>query len=636
MATAPAPHGAFREDLLDFSSALYLHDHELIRAVYARHPGVDIMSSAASLFVQKSNAAGYEANIDSLRRRIQIADAGTHFESRHLFGLMTSSAHQGFAHLASYVYERCSRYGPSFKSVDLTLELLCELGWTPCEKALYEFSQAAIAAKHAAGLLWVAKRGLKFSAQPLEKGFFFRSPPTAFLNPSADDLAILGQLCDLGSLIDADSEVGLTDFIEAQAYKAASVLASKGFKPRPTACKVPGVNPVCSYINSLSHAIDSDEPSRREARSNQITATLEWLASNGADFSPSPDPLLTESAWSPFFAASSIFCLFNHHHGAGQSAQARRLFSDLKRLGANPNASGGFIHNEIKRLHCINLDTGFFQAALDVGADPGLHPGPALSAIASWDRPQPVWAEALEKLAALGATPELAPTSCPAYDHPLAAAIDNRKIPYAKHLLSAGIDSSWTDSRNGTTLWHLLALQAGAFSVPMMARLANDPATLALIDAPRQDGSTALHLACAALNTAQAKALLDAGANPLLQDSAGQSPLHCAGRKFGAKTKTKMSNLIALLISRGADPSLLNKNGLTAGQAMAKSAPLDGLAILLNARPEDLIDGSAASISTQAAVSLRGAQAVSIVESAILGSNGDLSRPPHKPKRQRL
>ena len=69
---------------------------------------------------------------------------------------------------------------------------------------------------------------------------------------------------------------------------------------------------------------------------------------------------------------------------------------------------------------------------------------------------------------------------------------------------------------------------------------------------------------------------------------------------------------------------------------MAKSAPLEGLAILLNARPQDLIDGSAASISTQAAVSLRGAQAVSIVESAILGSNGDLSGPPRKPKRQRL
>lgn len=644
MATKPAANAALREDLIELAAALYLHDHALIRAVYGRHPGLDVMSAAASLFGKKKNRANYEANIESLRQRICLANTGTPAEGEHPFGLRAGPENSGFSHLASYAYEaHLASYAyddrllrdNSAKIVEGTLDLLGELGWIPCEQALYEFSQKSIQATHCSGLLWLAKRGLKLCSKPLEEGRFFMLAPTAFRTPSAKDLAILRELCDLGALRDADGEIGVTDFIAVDAYKAAAVLASKGFRPRATACGLAGFNPVCVYINSLRHHLWMDTPSRRLIRSDQITATLEWMAANGADFSPSPTLGMPENCWNPFLSAS-VALFWGDHQAPGKAAQAHRLFSDLKRLGANPNVSGGFIYHEVKRLHSINFDTGFFQAALDVGADPGLHPGPALAAMASWARPTPVWEEWLDKLAALGATPAKASTSCPANDHPLAAAIVNGKSPYANHLLDAGIASSWKDSEHGATLWHLLAQQGGAFSAPMMARLAKDPATLALIDAPTRDGSTALHLACSALNTTQAKALLDAGASPILQDSAGQSPLHCAGRKFGSKALAKTSDLIALLMSRGADPGLLNKKGLTAGQAMAKRAPLEGLAILLNARPNDFLDDSKESLSTQKNLARRGSHATSLVEAAILGSEEPAGGPPPKATRHRL
>ena len=186
-----------------------------------------------------------------------------------------------------------------------------------------------------------------------------------------------------------------------------------------------------------------------------------------------------------------------------------------------------------------------------------------------------------------------------------AADILNLKITYANHLLDAGIDSSWKDAERGDAIWRLLAVRGGAFWAPMMARLANDPATLALIDSPARDGITALHIARSALNTAQAKALLNAGASPVLQDSAGKSPLHCAGHKFGSK-------------------------------AMGKRVPLEGLAILLKARPDDILGGSRESRSTQANLAGRGGRAISIFEEAILGAEEQAVGLARKASRRRL
>lgn len=636
MANTTNANAALRDDLLAFSAALFFHDHAAIQATYALHPGVDVMAAAASLFVEnkKGSNSTYNANIDSLTDLILLRFATERLEFNHI-SLRAWSPNSGHSHLAGYVYGGPLRGGMPAKKVVATLDLLERLGWIPCEEALYEFSQKAIYAQQISPLLWLARRGLRLRAKPLEEGHFFNGVAVAFQNPSAKDLCVLGELCDLGALRDADGEVGVTDFIAVNAYKAAAVLAAKGFKPRPTTCRVAGINPVCCYLNSLSQVLGRDDSSRRARRSNQITATLDWMASNGADFSPSPIPGVIENSWNPFLSASEAI-YFANITAPEQDAQIRRIFADLARLGSNPNVSGGFIHSEIRRLHRVNFNTLSFDAAIAAGADPHLHPGPALAAIAHWERGEPVWTAWLNKLAALGAVPADAPVSCPAQDHPLASAIVHRRIQYAKRLLDAGIDTSWTDSERGDTLWHLLAQQGGAFSVPLIQRLAKDPAAAPLVDARAGDGSTALHLACAALNTAQAKALLDAGASPTAQDSLGQSPLHCAGRKFGAKALAKTSDLIELLMARGADPSLLNKKGLTAGQAMAKRAPLEGLAILLNARPSDLLGESAESLSTQHNLSRRGAQAISIVESAILGSEDTAPKPEPKAKKQRL
>ena len=69
---------------------------------------------------------------------------------------------------------------------------------------------------------------------------------------------------------------------------------------------------------------------------------------------------------------------------------------------------------------------------------------------------------------------------------------------------------------------------------------------------------------------------------------------------------------------------------------MAKRAPLKGLGILLNARPNDLLDGSKESLSTQKNLAGRGAHATSIVESAILGSEEPAGGLPPKATRHRL
>lgn len=634
-------------DLIEFGAALCLNDAAALTRLFTIHPGSALLDHAPLIFSGRVNILWIN---ELCRLLISARDRGAiplegadsaiaSFSLRTVEGLLTT---------------------PSFGARDpeataAMLSLIDAHGGFALGSRSTRLASAAIANKDVECLAWLAERGLWRASS---HGTHFQTSAVAAFSPESDyTIARLSRLCDAGALVDADGALGLTDFLARGLHRSAMALSSKGFKPRPQVLLGPsncqGATPVCAYLIGLSERSFATDKHVRETAIDAVEC-LQWLSAQGADFAPpeggfphgSPLHGLAAAAilYDPFCAASLLMERRRRAGCASRAPLAAMILKALRSLGANPNLTGQFLVAEIQDLDYENLNAANFQAALEAGANPSLHPGKVLAAPARWrihTSHAPAW---FDKLAALGADPRAISSTCGQSDHPLACALSHRAIAYASHALAAGVSPAWRSSSTGETLWHLLAEQETKAALDFSRKLGAIPEAAALIDRPFSStpdapegllqGTTPLHLACSSLNLGQARILLGLGANPNLQDGAGQSALHCAGRKFGAKALKKTAPLIELLMSHGADPSLLNSNGITAAQAMAKRSPLDGLAILLRARPEDLASGDKASAAAQRAIAKRGAQAHSIIDEAVLSAEGSVSTPANLPSKK--
>lgn len=629
-------------DLAEFGSALCLNDSEGLGRLFQRHPGVDLFES----FSGRANIAW----LNELSRLLLSAKARGAIPADGVdFNFVGASLRSAEGLLTTPVF---GARDPSARAA--TLSMIEAHGGFARSSRVSALASAAIANKDVECMAWLAERGLWRAAS---HGTHFETSAAAAFSPeSARSIACLARLCDAGALVDADGALGPTDFLALGLVRSAMALRAKGFELRPQVLLGPtncqGATPVCAFLTSFSSRFFETSKDIRKASIDAVDG-LRWLAENGADFAPSADRQPNGSLpggfagyaplFDPFCAASLVMGRGGRSHGdPGRSPLASAIFKELGLLGANPNLTGQFLVGAINQLDHLNLNAANFQAAIDAGADPAANPGPCLAAPARWIAHADHAAAWFDKLSGLGANPRAVSDTCSQSDHPLACALSHRAIAYADHALTAGVSPAWRSSLTGETLWHLLAEQETKAALGLSQKLAKNPAAVALLNLPLFSsanapdgflpGPTPLHLACVSLNLGQARILLGLGANPNLQDQFGQSALHSAGRKFGAKALKKTAPLIELLMSHGADPSLLNSSGLTAAQAMAKRAPLDGLVILLRSRPQDLASGDKASSEAQKAIALRGGKAHSIIDQAVLLADSPAALPSKKPR----
>lgn len=635
--------------LIEFCSALCLGHAPALAELFKRYPGCSLMDQSTRIFSEPSAKALWAHEL----ARIFISTQGSGAR-----GAVPQLGAQGYRRAGEPSLDSfeslitTSAFGPRDANATASILSIIEAhgGFGAPERSL-ALAHAAIANKDVECLAWLAERDLWRANN--DAAYLPTSAAAAFSPESDYTIERLLRICDAGALVDAEGSLGITDFLAFGLHRSAMALGTRGFTPRlllvgPS--NRPASTPLCTYLISLSQQLFLADKDVASAASDAVKC-LQWLAASGAEFAPKGSHFPEGSPWQespgaaanfdPFCAAGLMMepALLRHSScrvgRASRDPLAAAVMAELLRLGANPNLTGQFLAAEVRNLELQHFNSANFHTALDLGADPSCNPGEILAIPAQWSA-KPAQAIAwFDKLAALGADPRSVSSTCSQSGHPLASAVSHRAIAYASHALKAGVCPSWRSLRTGETLWHLLAEQETKAALSFARELANIPAAAAMVDLPlsvdtelvdgRLRGPTPLHLACVSLNLGHAKILLGLGANPNLQDAFGQSALHCAGRKFGAKARQKTAPLIELLMSHGADPSLLNSNGLTAAQAMAKRAPLDGLAILLSSRPQDLSSGDAASTAAQLAIARRGEQALSIVEEAVLRSHGSIS-----------
>lgn len=527
---------------------------------------------------------------------------------------------------------------PQEKGLIRGWDFLTQNGWEPKLKALAEMARLAAECSDSAALVWLAEKGsLSLQGSPHSQFHNYHTGVChAFKAQSNEDLAALERLVELGALADGDGLVGFTDFLAYDQPACARKLAELGFQPRslviPMGSSQPGASPLAVYARLVvdRHGESERATAKLIARAEE---DLSDLAARGIGFAL-PGPPDQAWNWDPF-----VISVRYRRSGSERQPIMLAFYESLLKHGADINLSGQYLADEVRLLDWHGGDPVYFENALRLGADPTISPGPLLAAPAHWSGSMRLGALAwMDKLIALGADASKVPISSLANDHPIAAAIEAKNLLYARGALHRGVSPEWTSSADGASCLHLLASYQKPDAVALCAQIARDPRSKHLLDhktrvAEGKGAETALMRACAELNAAQVKTLLDAGAEVNLQDAKGWSALHHAGRKYGAKAQTKCAPVISLLLAAGADPALVNASGLTAGQAMAKRAPLNGLAELLSLRPEDLTGASEAARLATEALGKRGALATSIVEQAILGAE---SAPMVKKTRSRL
>lgn len=518
-------------------------------------------------------------------------------------------------------------------------EALLQAGWTPTLINAAPIQQRACMWDESETALWMGERGLL--APQTAEATRVGNLCAVFQNETPRQLEILERLVKAGVVKDAKGHVGFTDFMAHHQFKCAQLLCSLGFAPRTQVVarrfNQAGMSAVASYAR-LVNEMPYRTPEEQKETIARVKSDLNFLASIRAPFS-SQGPGSDDELMDPF--ASSCF------NRSGRNTDIHEaLYKELIRHGANVNQSGLWLALEARALWWSDATTDNLELALSLGADPTLNPGPLFNGL-SHASDQDLAIKWFDKLCSLGADPRAIPACCPAHDHPLGAL--RRSIPahfkYIENALSKGLRADWISSEDGSTTLHPLAASSTKPALEFTRRFLDRPEVKALVNHQKtvsgaSGGETALMLAAGELNAEQIKTLLAAGADPNLQDAQGRSCLHHAGRKYGAKAQKKCADIIALLLEGGADPALPNAKGLTAGQAMAKRAPLEGLATLLELRPGDLGGSTPEAKAAQESLMARGGRAVSLAENAALKGeltlSGEVSEPAPKPKRSRL
>jgi serine/threonine-protein phosphatase 6 regulatory ankyrin repeat subunit B len=269
----------------------------------------------------------------------------------------------------------------------------------------------------------------------------------------------------------------------------------------------------------------------------------------------------------------------------GNEAKIRTLLA----LSADPNIVNEFGRRPLDTLldyaHTRD-DFLLVRLLLDAGADSGTSPSTLmrqspLHIAARYNRKETMLA-LLQRNVTVDDTDSEGVT-------PYMTAIESGHLDIARMLELRGADPSRKDVRH-QTLFHLAAENGDKDVMAYVLQLRSSTD----INARNAKGETALHLACKKDRGAAAQILLGNGADPFLFDAEGHTPLHRATlggntrlinlieEKAGkpidwnlmtAETKEsplhlaikgRAPNMLSLLLSKGANPLVRNRNGVTA------------------------------------------------------------------------
>ena len=89
-------------------------------------------------------------------------------------------------------------------------------------------------------------------------------------------------------------------------------------------------------------------------------------------------------------------------------------------------------------------------------------------------------------------------------------------------------------------------------NVALIRSLCAPPSSTA-VDSCNQIGQSAIHIACIHGRLASVELLLELGSDPSLPNDRGSTPLH-----FAATAKRNVKEVVALLLSKGADPDTMD------------------------------------------------------------------------------
>ncbi|BES92210.1 Hypothetical protein NTJ_05018 [Nesidiocoris tenuis] len=138
---------------------------------------------------------------------------------------------------------------------------------------------------------------------------------------------------------------------------------------------------------------------------------------------------------------------------------------------------------------------------------------------------------------------------------------DGKEIP-VDMLLEAGADVHLLDDQMNSALHYALrdGQTVDPSSVAKLLAAGCDP------NVPNYMGVTPLHVACFSLSEGGVEILLDYGAYINAQDRSGDTPLHflaCSQHLDSSRNGFRVSSIMRLLITRGADPTIKNESGLS-------------------------------------------------------------------------
>lgn len=234
-----------------------------------------------------------------------------------------------------------------------------------------------------------------------------------------------------------------------------------------------------------------------------------------------------------------------------------------------------------------------------------------------------------------------------ANNHPLVQAnlADNKALFLALH--KSGVSMDWTCPESGANLWHLFASQpkwaksTAALLIQNIPHLAGRAATGATdfgtCDKQSQVriGQTPLHIAAKNVNPVILAQALACGAPPNAFDEVNDTALLILARRWGFKAQKHAEAMVRNLLASGADPELRDKQGRTPAQIMTAKAPLDALAPLLEARPEDIASSDPAAAKALAQLSERGHEALSTAERIVMSATTPQDSAPTPAKKRK-
>lgn len=443
--------------------------------------------------------------------------------------------------------------------------------------------------------------------------------------------AVAGQAQLVQQLVDADARLnerdckGYTPLVIAITNRDASVLdvlLQAGADPEigDNLEDTPLIHAVLSKndhaLNALLNRVDVNKPGAGGETALSVAASLGNVATVQTLLDAGADPLRLDDAGRTMLHAAvcsgmlDIIEIFlnaqvdpdkpDHndatalhaalHYGHANACQA------LLDRGADPNRMDMHGHAP---LHIAIRRDNFeaFNALLKAGADAtqDSSAGSAVHLATFYDQPQMV-----RILAGLNAPLNTRDINGRT---PLLCAVMNGKLGVATELIEAGADQTLCDYAGDSPLIHAIRSK-NAYLIRILLPKAEARATADAVNIIGEGGKTALFIAASQGNASLVQSLMDAGADPHVQDCTGKTILHAAAEGGNAEVVTTLlayevnpntaghdgktalhilANqgqwvLVQSLLAAGADPHMLDK----AGNTMLHAAAGSGNAELVN------------------------------------------------------